>query len=265
MSKRRVESQRGALSGHRADRERSGEGKVVAIAGASSGVGKATAFHFAALGYAVALCARREAHVRAVADGIAARGGRALAMRADMSVFSDAAAFVDRTVRTFGRVDVLFNNAGAGVRFADFEDYTLEEIDRGIALNLTSVIYGCKAVLPVMRAQKGGHIVNMSSILGKKGRSGFAVYTAGKHGVEGFSKALFNEVKKLNIRVTVLSPAMINTEWAVKAGVETPLSQGKLIEPEDIALVLQRIVEMPEHFTVWNVDVQARDQVTNPL
>jgi NADP-dependent 3-hydroxy acid dehydrogenase YdfG len=245
--------------------DRSGEGKVIAIAGASSGVGKAAAFHFAARGYAVALCARREAHVRAAADEITARGGRALAVKADMSVFSDAAAFVDGAVKAFGRIDVLLNSVGAGVRFADFEDYTLEEIDTAIALNLTSVIYGCKAVLPVMKSQKGGYIVNVSSVLGKKGRSGFAVYTAGKHGVEGFSKALFNEVKKHNIRVTVLSPAMINTEWAAKAGVETPLSQGKLIEPEDIALAVQRIVEMPEHFTLWNVDVQARDQMTNPL
>jgi NADP-dependent 3-hydroxy acid dehydrogenase YdfG len=245
--------------------ESSTEGKVIAITGASSGVGRAAAFHFAARGYAVALCARRGTHVRAAADEIAARGGRALAVRADMSVFSDAAAFVDMTVKTFGRIDVFFNNAGAGVRFADFEDYTLEEIDRAIALNLTSVIYGCKAVLPVMIARKGGYIVNMSSLLGKRSRSGFAVYTAGKHGVEGFSKALFNEVKKHNIRVAVLSPAMINTEWASKAGVDTPFTQGKLIEPEDIALVLQRIVEMPEHFTLWNVDVQARDQMTNPL
>jgi NADP-dependent 3-hydroxy acid dehydrogenase YdfG len=142
---------------------------------------------------------------------------------------------------------------------------SVEEIDTGIAVNLASVLYGCKAVLPVMIRQQSGTIINVSSILGKRARAGFSVYTAGKHGVEGFSRALFNEVKKHGIRVSVLSPAMINTDWAQKAGVEIPLSMGKLIEPEDVARVVQFMIETPAHLTLWNVDFMAHSQVMNPF
>lgn len=241
------------------------EGRVVAIAGASSGTGKAMASHLAKKGYRVSICARREKLVNEIVNSINESKGKAIAVKADMTRWEDAENFINRTVGEFGRVDVLVNNVGAGIRFTDFENLTLEEIDDGIAVNLTSVLYGCKAVIPMMKRQKGGHIINVTSLLGKRARAGFSVYTAGKHGVDGFSRALFNEVKKYGIKVSILGPAMINTQWAEKAGIEVPFSQGRMLEPEDIAGMVELLIETPDHFTVWAIDLMALDQTINPL
>lgn len=241
------------------------EKKVAAIAGASSGIGRATAIHLARNGYAVSICARRSELIHEIADSIQKEGGEVFALKADMTDWKQAQNFITGTVKELGRIDVLFNNAGAGIRFADFENLTIEEINEGVAVNLTSVLYGCKAVLPVMKGQKRGHIINTSSILGKRARSGFSIYTAGKHGVDGFSRSLYNEVKKYGIKVSILSPAMVNTDWAKKAGFDNPTTTGKVIEPEDLALVVQHLIELPDHITIWNVDIMALSQTLNPL
>lgn len=238
--------------------------RVVAIAGASSGVGRAAALRLARSGYAVSLCARRENLLKEIAAEIEKDGGKALAVKADMTKWPEAEEFIHRTVDTFGRVDVLFNNAGSGIRFTDFENMSVDEIDEAIAANLTYVLYGCKAVLPVMKRQKGGHIVNTTSILGKRARSGFAAYSAGKHGVDGFSRALFNEVKKYNIKVSILGPALINTDWAKKAGITTPFVSGAL-EPEDVAEALQLLIETSSGYSIWSMDLMSLGQVIDPL
>lgn len=241
-----------------------GSVKVIAIAGASSGTGRAMAGHLAALGYPVALCARRDAPLQEAAAAIRRAGGQALAVKADMSVWEEAQGFIERTVQEFGRVDVLINNAGWGVRAAEFDSLSLEEIQQGVAVNLTTVLYGCRAALPVMKKQKSGHLINVSSILGKRARMNMAVYTACKHAVEGFSRALLNEVNKHGIKVSILAPAAINTEWAAKAGVT--LAPGvKLLEAEDIARLVQYLIETPAHFTVWNMDLISLEQVINPI
>jgi NADP-dependent 3-hydroxy acid dehydrogenase YdfG len=240
------------------------ETRVVAIAGASSGVGRAAAVRLARGGYAVSLCARREDLLKEIASHIEKEGGRAAAIKADMTVWDEAERFIGRTVEVFGRVDVLFNNVGAGVRFTDFENMSVQEIDEAILVNLNSVLYGCRAVLPVMKKQKGGHIVNTTSILGKRARAGLAAYSAGKHGVDGFSRALFNEVKKYNIKVSILGPALIKTDWARKAGITTSFAKGGL-EPEDVAQALQYLIETPAHYAVWSMDLMALGQVIDPL
>jgi len=240
------------------------EKKVVAIAGASSGTGRAVAFRLARRGYVISICARREKLLKDIVDGITRDGGKAFSVRADMTKWEDAEGFIAGTVEAFGRVDVLFNNVGAGVRFTDFENMTVQEIDEAIQVNLTSVLYGCRAVLPVMKEQRSGHIVNTTSILGKRARAGLAAYSAGKHGVDGFSRALFNEVKKYNIKVSILGPALINTEWGKKAGINTPFSSGAL-EPEDVAQAFQFLIETTPNYSIWSMDLMALGQVIDPL
>jgi NADP-dependent 3-hydroxy acid dehydrogenase YdfG len=241
------------------------ENKVAAITGASEGVGRAVAVHLASEGYSVAVCARRKPLIDEVADVIRENGGRGFAVKADVTVWGDVDNFIQSTIAEFGRIDVLINNAGSGIRYSDFEKLTVEEIEDGVAVNLTSVLYCCRAVLPIMKKQKSGYIINISSILGKRSRSGFAVYTAGKHGVEGFSRALFNEVKEYGIKVSILSPAMINTDWAKKAGLENLPGPAKVIEPEDIARVVTQMLVLPDHVSVWNVDLMALSQTLNPF
>jgi len=116
-----------------------------------------------------------------------------------------------------------------------------------------------------MKKQGGGHIINISSILGKRARGGLAVYTAGKHGIEGFSRALWNEVKEYGIKVSIVSPAMINTDWAKKAGIEKPFANGKMIEPEDIAHIIELLITLPEHYNIWNIDLMPLSQTIDPL
>ena len=238
--------------------------KVVAIAGASSGSGRAMALHLSGLGYPVALCARRQAALEEIAHAIRAKGGRALPVKADMSLWSEAEEFMKRTVREYGRIDVLVNNAGWGVRFAEFAGLSLEEIEQGLAVNLNTVLYGCRAAIPLMKSQGSGHLINVSSILGKRGRMNMALYSACKHAVEGFSRALVNEVNKYGIKVSVLAPGAIRTDWAAKAGF--PLDPNlKILSPEDIALAVQYLIETPKNFSIWNLDLMALEQVFNPL
>ena len=238
--------------------------KVVAIVGASSGVGRAAAFRLASAGYALSLCARREDLLKEIVADISKDGGEALAVKADISKWPEVESFIQRTVNAYGRIDVLFNNVGAGVRFTDFEDMSIGEIDEAIAVNLTYVLYSCKAVIPVMKKQKSGHIINTTSILGKRARSGLAAYSAGKHGVDGFSRALFNELKKYNIKVSILGPALINTDWAKKIGITTPFASGAL-EPEDVAEALQFIIDASSGYSIWNMDLMSLGQVIDPL
>jgi NAD(P)-dependent dehydrogenase (short-subunit alcohol dehydrogenase family) len=240
------------------------ERKVVAIVGASSGVGRAAALRLGGKGYALSLCARREQLLKELCDDIERGGGEAFAVKADVSKWPEVEDFVKKTVDTYGRIDVLFNNVGSGVRFTDFEDMGIEEIDEAIAVNLTYVLYCCKAVIPVMKKQKNGHIINTTSILGKRARAGLAAYSAGKHGVEGFSRALFNELKKYNIKVSTLGPALINTDWAKKIGITTPFASGAL-EPEDVAEALELIIDTSPGYSIWSMDLMSLGQVIDPL
>lgn len=240
------------------------EKKVVAIAGASSGSGKAMAQILSGAGYRVALAARREDLLKEIAASITKAGGRAVAVAADMGIWDQARGFVERTVEEYGRLDVLINNAGWGIRSAEFDQLTLEELSQGLAVNLTAVLYGCKAALPVMKRQKSGHLINVSSILGKRSRSGLAVYTACKHGVEGFSRSLMNEVNKYGIRVSILAPAAIDTPWAEKAGI-TLSKDIRFLAPEDVARAAQCLIETAEHVNMWNLDLISREQSIDPI
>ncbi len=239
--------------------------KVVVITGASSGVGRSTALHLSRLGYRLAVCARRENLLRELEEDVQREGGEIFAASCDMTVWNEVEKFFDEILKRYKRIDVLVNNVGAGIRYTEFDSLTVDEIDLGIKVNVMSVLYGSKAVIPVMKRQKSGHIINISSILGKRTRSRLAVYTAGKHAVEGFSKALWNELKGYGIKVSILAPAMINTEWAKKAGIESVFADGKMIEPEDVARMVEVIINLPGHYNIWNMDIMALSQTIDPL
>lgn len=238
--------------------------KVIAIAGASSGAGKAMAEYLGGRGYPVAVAARRGELIEQIAGAVNAAGGKALAVQADLGVWNQAERFVEQTLAAFGRIDVLVNNAGWGIRVAAFDELTIEEIDQGVAVNLMTVLYACRAALPVMKRQKSGHIINVSSILGKRSRPKLAVYTACKHAVEGFSRSLVGDASRFGIKVSVLAPAAIRTEWAAKAGTDLP-ADIRLLGGEDIARMVEYLIETGNHYTVWNMDVIALEQSIEPL
>ena len=187
------------------------EGKIVVITGASSGLGEAAARFLAARGASVALGARRVDRIRALADELTRGGGKALAVSTDVTRRDDVQALVDAAVRTYGRIDVMINNAGLMPQ-SPLERLKVDDWDRMIDVNIKGVLYGIAAALPYMKQQKAGHIINVSSVAGHKIRAGGAVYSATKHAVRVISEGLRQEVKPYNIRTTVISPGAVDTE-----------------------------------------------------
>ncbi|SEN88601.1 NADP-dependent 3-hydroxy acid dehydrogenase YdfG [Loktanella fryxellensis] len=186
-------------------------GKVVVITGASSGMGEAAARHLAALGASVVLGARRGDRLQELADDIAQAGGKATAVATDVTDQAQIKALVDTAVATYGRIDVLINNAGI-MPLSPLERLRVDEWDRMIDVNLKGVLYGIAAALPHMTAQKSGHIINLASVAGHTLFEGSAVYSATKFGVRAISEGLRQELKAYNIRSTVVSPGAVKTE-----------------------------------------------------
>jgi NADP-dependent 3-hydroxy acid dehydrogenase YdfG len=185
--------------------------KIVVVTGASSGLGEATARLLSTEGATVVLGVRRVDRLRTLAKELETRGGRALALTTDVSQREQVKALLDTAVQTYGRVDVMINNAGLMPQ-APLERLKVDEWDRMIDVNLKGVLYGIAAVLPHMQRQKSGHIINVSSVAGHKVGPGFAVYAATKFAVRALSEGLRQEVKPYNIRTTVISPGAVATE-----------------------------------------------------
>jgi len=186
-------------------------GKVVVITGASSGLGEATARHLSVEGARVALGARRVDRLQALAGELTRGGGKVLAVATDVTRVDQVKALVDAAVQAYGRIDVMINNAGLMPQSL-LERLKIDEWDRMVDVNIKGVLYGIAAALPHMKAQKSGHIINVSSVAGHKVRPGGTVYSATKHAVRVISEGLRQEVKPYNIRTTVISPGAIDTD-----------------------------------------------------
>lgn len=186
-------------------------GKVIVITGASSGMGEATARGLAAKGAKVALGARRLDRLEAIVKEIEAAGGEAIAVATDVAKLEDVQKLVETARQKFGRVDVIFNNAGL-MPLSPLDSLKIDEWNQMIDVNVKGTLYGIAAVLPVFQEQKSGHVINVSSVYGHKTVATGAVYCATKHAVRSMSEGLRQEVKDYNVRVTVISPGAVDTE-----------------------------------------------------
>jgi NADP-dependent 3-hydroxy acid dehydrogenase YdfG len=187
------------------------EGKVVVVTGASSGLGEATARYLSARGATVVLGARRVDRLQSLVDELTSRGGKALAVATDVTDYDQVKKLAGAAVETYGRVDVMINNAGLMLH-SPLERLKVEDWDRMIDVNIKGVLYGIAAALPYMKEQRSGHFINVSSVAGHKVRPTGAVYAATKHAVRVISEGLRMEVKPYNIRTTVISPGALDTE-----------------------------------------------------
>jgi len=192
-------------------------GKIAVITGGSSGIGLATAQAFAAAGTKVVIADIEDGTI--AVEGIKKAGGDALFVRTDVSKSSDIQALVRKTVETFRRLDFAVNNAGIGGPSATTGDYTEQDWNRVISVNLTGVWLCMKYELEQMTGQGGGAIVNMASILGWVGFASAPAYVAAKHGVLGLTKTAALEYATQNIRINAVCPAFIYTPLLEKAGI----------------------------------------------
>ncbi|MBI5724046.1 MAG: SDR family NAD(P)-dependent oxidoreductase [Planctomycetes bacterium] len=220
------------------------DAKVAVITGASSGIGEQTAMAFAARRYAVVLAARRMDRLNGVADRCRQLGGRVEAIATDVSDGGQVYRLVDETVKRFGRLDVMVNNAGFGVNGRVWET-TEDQMRRIMEVNFFGVFHGCRAAAPVMIAQKSGHIFNVSSVIGKRGTPFNGAYCATKFAVIGLTDSLRVELAPYNVRATSVCPGLTQTEFFahVEGGTEKKESSFKAVRTrQSPAVVARRIV-----------------------
>jgi len=187
------------------------QNKVALVTGGTSGIGQVTALAFAKAGAKVVVSGRREAEGKKVADEIAAAGGEALFVKADVSRETDIEALVAKTVSHFGRLDIAFNNAGVEW-MGPLLEVSEADYRRIFDINVWGVLASMKHEVPAMLKTGGGVIVNTSSIAGHVGMGGVSVYIGSKHAVEGLTKSAALEFAKQGIRINAVAPAAIETE-----------------------------------------------------
>ncbi|WP_341304867.1 SDR family oxidoreductase [Pseudomonas sp. TMP25] len=186
-------------------------GKVVVITGASSGLGEATARHLSVLGARVVLAARRKDKLDSLVAELVEAGGEAVAYQTDVTSQQDVNAMIQGAVDTFGRIDVLINNAGL-MAIAPLSEGRVDEWDRMIDINIKGLLYGVAAALPVFQRQNSGHFINIASVAGLKVFSpGGTVYSGTKFAVRAISEGLRHEVGG-NIRTTTIEPGAVDSE-----------------------------------------------------
>ena len=241
-------------------------GQVVAITGASSGIGEATARACAGAGASVSLAARRSERIEALAEQIAGEGGRAIAVTADVGEEAHASDFIRRTHAELGRIDVLVNNAGV-MLLGPIEGAPTEEWRRMVHVNIFGVLYCTHAALPLMREQGSGHIVNVSSVAGRIARAGSAVYNLTKFGVGAFSESLRQEAVPIGVRVTLIEPGAVATELAehnrpeVREQIAKRFGGIELLTADDIARSILFAIGQPAHVSVNEILIRPSGQV----
>jgi short-subunit dehydrogenase len=188
------------------------DGQVVIVTGASAGIGEQVARKLASEGAQVVLAARRRERLDRLQQEIEASGGRALRVVTDITSAEDRKRLVQKTLEAFSRIDALINNAGYGQR-GPIELVPVEDIRRNFETNLFSLIALTQLVIPIMREQGGGRIVNISSVAGRIARPFSSVYDATKHALEAISDGLRGELAPFGIKVIVIEPGFIITEF----------------------------------------------------
>lgn len=232
--------------------------KIVLITGATSGYGLATAKKFKENGDTVIIASKNAEKV----DRIVKENDFYDGFKIDVTNYDEWKSLKDAIIEKYGRIDILVNNAGGGVRIAETIEQTPEDIDKSISLNLNSVIYGSKLFGEVMKRQKDGIIINISSVCAKHCWSGWSVYAAAKAGVLNFTKGLYVELRPYSVRATCIIPAAASTGFQSSAGVG---KENQTLVPEDIANAVFYAANQPKGVVIEEMTVWGTSQDVQPL
>ena len=247
------------------------QGTVALVTGASSGIGHATARTLAGEGAAVALVARRGDRLAELAAQIAAAGGTALAIEADITDRAQAQDAVARTVSELGRLDILVNNAGI-MLLGPIEDAPIDEWDRMVDLNLTALLTMTKAALPHLLAaaeqdpRRVADVVNISSTAGRQVKRGSGVYNLTKHGVGAFSESFRQEFSKRHLRVGLIEPGAVATELRdhlrpeIRDAQQSRMAAMEPLQAQDVADAIRFMVSRRRHQTVNEILMRPTEQ-----
>ncbi|HME40324.1 MAG TPA: 3-oxoacyl-ACP reductase family protein [Steroidobacteraceae bacterium] len=236
-------------------------GKIAVVTGASRGIGRAIAMALAREGAAIAVNYRAsEAEAKRVVDELNALGAKTMLAQADVSKGGEAREMVQRVVKTWGRVDVMVNNAGI-TRDKTLRKMTDEDWFEVINTNLNSVYYGVMAVMPLMIEQKFGRIINISSFVGQAGNFGQANYSASKGAIIAFTKTAALELAKYNVTVNALAPGFTLTDMLAKvpenvqAQIKLRIPMGRFGMPEEIAKAVLFLAADADYVTGQQINV----------
>jgi 3-oxoacyl-[acyl-carrier protein] reductase len=238
--------------------EKTLENKIAIVTGGTRGIGRAIAARLLEEGASVAICGTRQ---KSVDDAVAQmRGiGRIFGMVADVSKLDNVRRFVAAVHQAFGAIHILVNNAGAG-SFASVAELTPEVWERTISLNLSGVNYCCHEVLPIFKQAGGGDIVSIGSLAGVNAFAGGAAYNASKFGLVGFSEAMMLDHRYDGVRVSLIMPGSVDTEFGGNAVTGQPHEKREKspwkIAPENIAEIVVKVLQMPATVTISRVDVR---------
>jgi NADP-dependent 3-hydroxy acid dehydrogenase YdfG len=241
------------------------DGKVTVITGASSGIGEATAEALAAEGASVVVAARRENRLSDLVERINGNGGKAVSVECDVTDEEQAHALMRQAKDELGRVDILVNNAGV-MQLSKIEKGLSDEWRRMVEVNVLGLLYVTDAAVQVMKEQGSGHLVNISSVAGRKSGPFRGAYSGTKFAVNAISEALRVELVDDNVRVTVVEPGAVETELAdhitdeeAREGMGGVLS-GEILQPEHIADAISYCVTQPERVSVNEILIRPTQQ-----
>ncbi len=231
-------------------------GKVAIVTGAGRGIGKAIATLLSQSGSRVALAARSELQLKAVGEEIKSQNGEALVIPTDLTRDEEMERLVERTLKKWGSVNYLINNAGWG-KTASVIKSNVSDWDRTFQVNLRAPMVLSRLVLPSMVEKGEGAVINISSVSGTMGHANGAAYSASKFGLIGFSQSLYEEVREHGIRVCVILPGFVDTQFIPPV---RHLDRSKMIRPQDVAQTVLFVLTSPP--TSCPVEITIRPQKT---
>ena len=233
--------------------------KLVLVTGGTSGMGLETAKKLTEMGARVIIAARREEALKAAQQETGALDYVVL----DVTEYGDWEKARDAIVARYGCPDILLNNAGQGVAIIPFLDYSMEQIERAINVNLYGPIYGCRVFAPLMKERRSGLIVNVLSVCASHAWKNFAMYSAAKAGLRMFAKCLYLELQPYGVRVTSFIPGGCNTNFGVNAGQK--LHSGMKFDGANVADAISAICQMDDYTFVEELTLWGTEQTVEPL